>query len=119
MTKAEIEAQLSSANGRFYVYCLLKPDGTPFYVGKGQNRRVFFHESEAKGVGLSHKLNTVRHIIGMGQELGYEIAKFYEREDECHAQEVAEILRIGRPGPDAQVVLPKSQSEKVMSAIRK
>jgi uncharacterized protein len=96
MTKIEIEAQLSSANGRFYVYRLLRPNGTPFYVGKGQNRRVFFHESESKGAGLSHKLNTIRHIISTGQALRYEIAEFYEREEECHAREVAEILRIGR-----------------------
>ena len=96
MTKAEIEAQLSSASGRFYVYRLLKPDGTPFYVGKGQNRRIFFHESEAQGAGLSHKLNTIRKIIQTGRELGYEIEAFYDSEEECHRREVAEISRIGR-----------------------
>ena len=31
-----------------YVYILRRPDGRPFYVGKGYGPRVFQHENEAR-----------------------------------------------------------------------
>lgn len=96
MTREEIEIQLSSATGQFYVYHLLRPDGTPFYIGKGQDRRIFYHESETQGVRRTHKLNVIRMIISSGQKLGYEIVAFYEREEEALQRETEEILRIGR-----------------------
>ena len=96
MTKSEVIAHLSGANGRFYVYHLLRPDGTPFYVGKGKNRRVFDHESEALGPGRSYKLNIIRHIKRTGRQLRYEIVEFFESEEECHAREIRDIAAIGR-----------------------
>jgi hypothetical protein len=96
VNRAETESVLATADGRFYVYLLLRPDGTPFYVGKGKERRVFFHESEALGDGRTHKLNIIRQIQKSGGRIGYDILGFYEDEAECHALEIAEILRIGR-----------------------
>ena len=96
MNKNEIEALLASSTARHYVYHLLRPDTTPFYVGKGQNRRIFDHEREAKGVGRNYKLNTIRQITALGHSLRYTIVAFYDSEEECLAHEVSDIKRIGR-----------------------
>jgi hypothetical protein len=34
--------------GDYYVHLLRRPDGRPFYVGKGSGARVFDHEYEAR-----------------------------------------------------------------------
>lgn len=97
MHKAEIlEVLKAEKERRFYVYQLSKPDGTPFYIGKGINQRVFAHEREARGPERSHKLNLIRQLQRLALEIDYEILEFYACEKECHAREVAEILRIGR-----------------------
>jgi hypothetical protein len=96
MSRQEVEALLKENPGRFYVYQLARPDGTPFYIGKGVGRRVFQHETEAKGPGWSHKLNTIRLLDRGGFAIHYSILAFFDCENECHAREVLEIRRIGR-----------------------
>lgn len=96
MTKAEAAQLIRAQKGRFYIYQLGKPDGTPFYIGKGIGQRVFAHELEATGPGLSRKLNTIRKIISSGQSISYEILSFYDCEKDCHNREIEEILRLGR-----------------------
>jgi hypothetical protein len=96
MTKSEVIELLRAEKRRFYVYQLSKPDGTPFYIGKGFGRRLFAHEREALGPGCSHKLNTIRQLRKLEQEVRYEILCVYDCEKECHAREMLEILRIGR-----------------------
>ncbi len=95
-TRFEIETLIRSNIGRHYVYVLLRPDGTPFYVGEGKGRRIFFHEQEALGSGMSYKLNIIRHIKVSRQELRYEIIAFFMSQKEALEREVAEIRRIGR-----------------------
>jgi hypothetical protein len=95
-SREEIDALLRSQAGRFYVYLLSLPDGTPIYIGKGVGRRIFAHERDAAGPGLSHKLNSIRKVLRSGGSIGYSILAFYDCERECHAREVAEISRIGR-----------------------
>jgi hypothetical protein len=97
MTREEVEAKLASIKNKHYVYHLLKPDGTPFYVGKGRGKRVLSHEREALGPGLSRKLNTIRLIVNKKkQNIGYNIVAEFDDETKCHKYEIAEIARLGR-----------------------
>lgn len=102
-SKAEAEAFLRNYPGRFYVYILRRPDGQPFYVGKGINRRVFDHEAEAR---LSHpigesnpfKCNVIRKIIREGGEVGYCIESFYDQDQQllCLDHEASLIAQYKR-----------------------
>lgn len=66
---------LRNSDKPFYVYVLLRPDGEPFYVGKGLGKRIFSHEAEARNTTLrTHKLNVIRAINRHGGKLGYATA---------------------------------------------
>jgi len=85
--------------GRFYVYLLCRPDGRPFYVGKGSNRRVFEHEAEAlrnHPVGESNpfKCNVIRKIVREGGTIRYRIDAVYDStaQMECLERDAALIL---------------------------
>jgi hypothetical protein len=54
---------------RFYVYVLCRPNGKPFYVGKGSKMRVFGHEREARRGCKCHKCNVIRKIWRQGGEV--------------------------------------------------
>jgi len=95
LSRHQVEDLLVAKGGRFYVYYLLRPDGTPFYVGKGLNRRVFSHEKESEGSGRSYKLNVIRQIISTGKRIGYRI-EFFKSEYDAFQREIEEIRRIGR-----------------------
>jgi hypothetical protein len=77
----------------FYVYILRRPDGRPFYVGKGWSDRAFCHENEARHPNdyrsNAYKLNVIRAIWRAGESVDYEIdfitsdeTAAYEREAE-------------------------------------
>ena len=88
---------IATAGKRFYVYVLLRPDGQPFYVGKGFGRRVFNHEAQASNTTLrTHKLNVIRAIVRKGGRLGYAFPHFCENENEAHVREIELISMIGR-----------------------
>ena len=78
-----------------YVYILRRPDGRPFYVGKGYGPRVFQHENEARHpnnrLSNAYKLNVIRSIWRAGLKLIYEIDLITTAADEAYAREAALI----------------------------
>ena len=85
--RAGAEAYLRSISGRFYVYVLCRPDGRPFYVGKGVNRRALEHEAEARrnhpiGESNPFKCNVIRKIIRDGGAIVYCIDGIFESPDQ-------------------------------------
>ncbi len=71
-----------SGNAGSYTYILRRPDGRPFYVGKGTGLRVLQHENEARHPNgrksNAHKLNVIRAISRSGENLHYEIDTFFD-----------------------------------------
>lgn len=101
--RPELERYLVTLSGYSYVYVLCRPDQTPFYVGKGMNRRVLAHESEARqnhriGEPNPFKSNVIRKILRQGSTILYAIDSVFprEREQASLEREAALIARIGR-----------------------
>ncbi|QOZ55450.1 GIY-YIG nuclease family protein [Bradyrhizobium sp. CCBAU 53338] len=81
----------------YYVYVLHRPDGRPFYVGKGVNLRVLDHEAEARNTTrLTHKLNVIRSLFRLKVSIHYHLDSFFEDEAEALARERQLIQIIGR-----------------------
>jgi hypothetical protein len=81
----------------YYVYVLHRPDGRPFYVGKGLNLRVLDHEAEAPNTTrLTHKLNVIRGLFRLKLSIHYRFDSFFENEPEALARERQLIQTIGR-----------------------
>jgi hypothetical protein len=70
----------AAMRGRFYVYVLRRPDGQPFYVGKGCGYRVGDHEAEARRKCQCHKCAVIRKIWRDGGEIQRDIV--FSTEDE-------------------------------------
>lgn len=76
-------AQMTDISG-FYVYRLVDPGSSlPFYVGKGQRRRAWWHQAVIANGGSSgneRKDNKIRTILGRGQDVKVEIVACYRVE---------------------------------------
>lgn len=81
---------------RFYVYVLARPNGKPFYVGKGKDSRVFRHELEAKRGHKCHKCNAIRKIWKQGGEVQRYIVFTTDDEQEALDYERETIALYGR-----------------------
>ena len=79
----------------FYVYILRRPDGRPFYVGKGFGARIFQHENEARHPNdrrsNAYKLNVIRSIWRSNEVVTYEIEFYSDDETTAYARE-AELI---------------------------
>lgn len=101
--RTALDAYLRTIAGRYYVYVLCRPDGQPFYIGKGLNRRALEHEAEARrhhpiGETNPFKCNVIRKIIRDGRDVLYRIDAHYDASNQqaCLAREAALIKEHGR-----------------------
>lgn len=101
--RAAADSYLRTIAGSFYVYVLCRPDGRPFYVGKGINRRALDHEAEARrghpiGETNPFKCNVIRKIIKDGGHILYRIDAAYDAADQqsCLEREASLIKAHGR-----------------------
>lgn len=101
--RADTQAFLKTGIGWFYVYLLFRPDGRPFYVGKGVKFRALEHEAEARrhhpyGESNPFKCNVIRKIIRDGGEVGYRIERYYDsaHQAQCLDREAELILHYKR-----------------------
>lgn len=87
-----LRAEIKENVGKFYVYVLSKPGGTPFYIGygcsgRGPMARILLHESEARSKPRQrqnkHKLNTIRAIWASGYSVDRAIDSWHAKEDDA------------------------------------
>lgn len=86
----------SHSTARFYVYVLARPNGKPFYVGKGKGDRVFNHDTEARSGHKCHKCNVIRKIWRQGGQVLRYIVFETNNEEEAYAYEQELIAMYNR-----------------------
>lgn len=81
---------------QYYVYQLVDPrNNKPFYIGKGQGKRIDAHEKEAKANVISPKCNLIREIELEGLKIVKNIVKYFAVEMSAYKYEKRLIKKIG------------------------
>lgn len=80
----------------YYVYILMYPDRTPFYVGKGCGNRMYAHAAEARSAHQCRKCRAIREIWASGHDITYTIALETENEREAYRREMQLIGQLGK-----------------------
>jgi hypothetical protein len=92
----------------YYVYELIDPRvNLPFYVGKGKDKRVYFHLSEqsrAKSENVQ-KYDKIQKIRKEGYEPEIKIVKYFKNENDAYDYEEELIKKYGRKGYDKNGIL--------------
>lgn len=88
-------AEIKANPGKFYVYVAHRPNGLPFYVGKGVRRRITAHEEFAKAGKKGHRYSIIRRAWQSGLSISYSI-EFFAAEISAFARECELIARYGR-----------------------
>lgn len=76
------------------VYMLYKDDGTPFYVGAGNNRRIDNHIGGSGGRASVNEIITEHR--NRGSEISHDIVATYGTKEEAFAAEIKLIATIGK-----------------------
>jgi len=80
----------------YYVYALIDPrTNAPFYIGKGQGKRLYQHEVEARRGTSSKKCARIRAIWDGGLEVIKVKIREFSDEDAAYEFEKARIAEIG------------------------
>lgn len=103
-TLSEIKLDIVSGKKPYYVYLLFKPDGTPFYVGKGRSKRISAHEAETryflngrKWCGLNtFKLNTIAKLWHNNEIVRYQIDSWHDENKGAGEREIELVEQYGR-----------------------
>jgi hypothetical protein len=98
MNASDVLALIKSrSKRRHYVYVLLRPDESPFYVGVGTGRRILDHAIFARRPELdSHKLRVIRKLWRLGRDIDYAIHAFFDNRSEAESAEAVLISKLGR-----------------------
>lgn len=92
MTADEVMALIGASEKKFYCYILWRPDGTPFYVGAGQDKRILDHRD--RDTIRSSKSSLIDRALGT--EPIYSVFGFFDTWEEAAAAECELIALFGR-----------------------
>lgn len=98
MNLQEVKQLIKDSPFQYYVYALKRPNGIPFYIGKGSNGRITDHEIEAITLSKvkqhnSYKINVINKIKRNNQKIIYDILLFTNNENLAFDKEIKLITQ--------------------------